>query len=62
MTELQYIQFKTNGKNDIIDITDQLKSIVVDSNISSGNMLVFVPGATGATQTAVLGKIIPAQC
>ena len=73
MTELQYIQFKTNGKNDIIDITDQLKSIVVDSNISSGNMLVFVPGATGALSTIeyepglikdlpeLLEKLIPEQ-
>ena len=73
MTELQYIQFKTNGKNDIIDITDKLKSIVVDSNISSGNMLVFVPGATGALSTIeyepglikdlpeLLEKLIPEQ-
>lgn len=51
MTVLQYIQFKTSGRNDIINITDQLARIVLNSNISSGNMLVFVPGATGALST-----------
>jgi len=48
MIELKYIQFKTNGKNDMINITEELKNLVLDSSISSGNILIFVPGATGA--------------
>jgi secondary thiamine-phosphate synthase enzyme len=48
MIELKYIQFKTNGKNDMINITEELKDLVLDSSISSGNILIFVPGATGA--------------
>ena len=51
MTELQAIHFKTNGKNDIINITDQLVNIVLNSRISTGQLLVFVPGATGALST-----------
>lgn len=48
MIELKYIQFKTNGKNDMINITEELRNLVLDSSISSGNILIFVPGATGA--------------
>ena len=48
MIELKYIQFKTNDKNDMINITEELKNLVLNSSISSGNILIFVPGATGA--------------
>lgn len=48
MIELKYIQFKTNAKNEMINITEELKNLVLDSSISSGNILIFVPGATGA--------------
>lgn len=48
MIELNYIQFKTNAKNEMINITEELKNLVLNSGISSGNILIFVPGATGA--------------
>ena len=48
MIELKYIQFKTNGKNDMINLTEELKNLVLNSSISSGNILIFFPGATGA--------------
>jgi secondary thiamine-phosphate synthase enzyme len=51
MVELHYIEFSTKGKNEMKDITDQVRDIVVKSNIDSGSALIFVPGATGALST-----------
>jgi secondary thiamine-phosphate synthase enzyme len=49
--ETHYITLDTRGKNDIINITDDIRSIVKNSKISRGSVLVFVPGATGAIST-----------
>ncbi|MEN8153209.1 MAG: secondary thiamine-phosphate synthase enzyme YjbQ [Acidobacteriota bacterium] len=51
MTELHYLGFSTQGKNEIINITGDLIQLVERSDISDGNILVFVPGATGALST-----------
>jgi secondary thiamine-phosphate synthase enzyme len=51
MVLLKYIQLETKGKNEIINITDNIQNIVHQSNISSGSVLVFVPGATGGLST-----------
>lgn len=51
MTELSFINLKTSGNNDIVDITSRIEKIVVDSSFDSGSVLIFVPGATGGIST-----------
>lgn len=51
MIQLEYIQFETAGRNEIRDITGDVRSIVRDSGIADGQVLIFVPGATGALST-----------
>jgi secondary thiamine-phosphate synthase enzyme len=48
MTELDFLVFNTMGKNEIVNITEK---IVKKSSVDSGNVLIFVPGATGALST-----------
>jgi len=45
------LSFSTKGFNDIIDITPSLKSHLNESSLKNGNILVFVPGATGGLTT-----------
>jgi secondary thiamine-phosphate synthase enzyme len=49
--ELCYIELNTKGKDEIINISDELRNILSKSNITNGNILVFVPGSTGAIST-----------
>ncbi len=51
MVELHYIEVDTRGKNEMVDITTQVRDIVFRSSINNGQTLVFVPGATGALST-----------
>ena len=51
MIELEYIDFHTEGKNDIVNITEKVKSIIKNTKITRGSVLLFVPGATGAIST-----------
>ncbi len=51
MVELHYIEVDTRGKNEMVDITTQVRDIVFRSSINNGQALVFVPGATGALST-----------
>ena len=51
MVQLNYIQFETKGRNEVVDLTDNLRQLVSQSGISHGSALVFVPGATGALST-----------
>lgn len=51
MIELYYIELNTKGKDEIINISDELRNILSKSNITNGNILVFVPGSTGALST-----------
>ncbi|KYK32032.1 MAG: secondary thiamine-phosphate synthase enzyme [Thermoplasmatales archaeon SG8-52-3] len=45
------INIKTKGEVDIIDITNQVQSIVNKSKINTGIACIFVPGSTGAITT-----------
>jgi secondary thiamine-phosphate synthase enzyme len=47
----EYIKLSTKGNIDIIDITDELKKILIQSKVNDGILIVFVPGATGAVAT-----------
>lgn len=51
MVQLNHIEFETKGRNEIVDITDNIRQIVSRSGISDGSALVFVPGATGGLST-----------
>ena len=51
MVELHYIEFTTKGRNEMKDITAEVRDIVSRSQIDSGFALIFVPGATGALST-----------
>ena len=42
------IQLSTKGNADIVDVTDNVSSIVSDSGISSGIVTIFTPSATSA--------------
>jgi secondary thiamine-phosphate synthase enzyme len=47
----EYIKLSTKGNIDIIDITDELQKILIQSKVNDGILIVFVPGATGAVAT-----------
>jgi len=46
-----YFSISTNGFNDIIDITLNVKELLIKSGLKEGNILVFVPGATAGITT-----------
>lgn len=48
MTYSDTISLDTKGFSDIIDITDQVRSIVKRSNLKNGLVTVFCPGSTGS--------------
>lgn len=45
------INIRTKGEVDIIDITDDLQSVVNKSKLKDGIVCVFVPGSTGTITT-----------
>ena len=51
MIQLNYIEFETKGRNEVVDITDNIRQIVDRSGINDGSALIFVPGATGGLST-----------
>jgi secondary thiamine-phosphate synthase enzyme len=51
MIILNYIEIETRGRDEVIDITDDVRYIVEASGINDGSVLIFVPGATGALST-----------
>jgi secondary thiamine-phosphate synthase enzyme len=46
-----YINIKSEGKNDIIDITNESQRIVEQSNLKNGIMNISNPGSTGGLTT-----------
>ncbi len=45
------LTLNTRGCTDIIDITTEINRILQESNFEEGNVVVFVPGSTGALTT-----------
>jgi secondary thiamine-phosphate synthase enzyme len=45
------LYLSTGGEIDLVDITYEVESVVRESGIKDGQVLVFVPGATGAVVT-----------
>jgi secondary thiamine-phosphate synthase enzyme len=46
-----YLSVKTTGDTDIIDITADVSIKVVESGLTEGHVLIFVPGSTAAITT-----------
>ncbi len=71
MIETYNIELHTQGKNEIRDITNEVREILSTSGLEKGSALIFVPGATGALSTveyepglvrdfpALMEKLIP---
>ncbi len=51
MIATRYLEFGTRGDGEMVDLTSQVGEAVRESGISSGAVVVFVPGATGAVTT-----------
>ena len=47
----KYLEIKSKGENDIIDITSQIENEVTHSQIQNGNVTIFVSGSTAALTT-----------
>jgi secondary thiamine-phosphate synthase enzyme len=47
----KFIEFKTRGNGDMIDITSDVSQAVANSGLMEGAAVIFVPGATGALTT-----------
>ncbi|MDV3102976.1 secondary thiamine-phosphate synthase enzyme YjbQ [Thermococcus waiotapuensis] len=45
------LRFSTRGEIDLVNITGEVERAVEESRIENGQVLVFVPGATGAVVT-----------
>lgn len=45
------LRFSTKGEIDLVDITHEVERVVAESGVKNGQVLVFVPGATGAIVT-----------
>ncbi|ASJ10494.1 hypothetical protein A3L12_03860 [Thermococcus sp. P6] len=45
------LRFRTKGEIDLIDLTQDIEDLVRESGIENGQVLIFVPGATGAVIT-----------
>ncbi len=45
------LRFSTRGEIDLVDITADVERFVRESGVRNGQVLVFVPGATGAVVT-----------
>jgi secondary thiamine-phosphate synthase enzyme len=45
------LRFSTKREIDLVDITSEVEEVVERSEIKNGQVLVFVPGATGAVVT-----------
>jgi secondary thiamine-phosphate synthase enzyme len=46
--------FRTQGDGTIIDLTGSLESALAESGVETGQLVVFVPGSTGAVTTIEL--------
>jgi len=44
----KFLEFRTKGENDIINITEDVGNILKETNLENGISLIFAVGATGA--------------
>jgi secondary thiamine-phosphate synthase enzyme len=51
MVETEYIEFKTRGPGDIVDLTAEIQKAVKKTGINAGTVTVFAPGSTTGVTT-----------
>ncbi len=51
MVYTEKISFSTKGFNDVIDITDEVRSVVKKSRVKNGIVCISLPGSTGGITT-----------
>jgi secondary thiamine-phosphate synthase enzyme len=51
MVITKYLEIRTSGKTDIVDITDDCRLIVNDSGLTDGIINIFNPGSTASLTT-----------
>lgn len=51
MIDLFFIEIKTRGRNDVVDITGEIQKKIRVSRIANGSVLLFVSGSTAALTT-----------
>jgi len=47
----QTLSFQTEGDGTIVDLTGRIEAALSDSGVTTGQLVVFVPGSTGAVTT-----------
>ncbi len=45
------VQIVTGGENDVVDLTPEVQRCVSETKLTSGVVVIFVPGSTGAVTT-----------
>ena len=51
MIEIKHIKLETKGRDQVIDLTGEVKKVIADSKIKDGLATVFVPGSTASVTT-----------
>ena len=51
MIKTKHLKLETKGRDQVIDLTDEVKKAIVDSKIKNGLATVFVPGSTASVTT-----------
>lgn len=51
VTYEETFSFRTEGDGTIVDLTGRLESALSESGVTTGQLVVFVPGSTGAVTT-----------
>lgn len=46
-----YLHFPTRGEGDVVNLTDEVNALLRQTDLESGTVTVFAPGATGAVTT-----------
>jgi len=51
VTYEQTLSFRTEGDGTIVDLTGRIEAALSESGVTTGQLVVFVPGSTGAVTT-----------
>ncbi|RLE50691.1 MAG: YjbQ family protein [Candidatus Methanomethylicota archaeon] len=49
--ETAYLEVRSRGEGDVIDLTAQLQEVLAQAGLKNGVLTLFVPGSTGAVTT-----------
>ncbi|MDX1440849.1 MAG: secondary thiamine-phosphate synthase enzyme YjbQ [Nitrosopumilaceae archaeon] len=47
----KFIQIRSKGENDMIDLTEKISELIGESEVSNGIVTIFVSGSTGSVTT-----------